>query len=406
MEHWTKLRWTLIAAIVVAVVGWFAWREISSGLPVDAVGVERGSLVVTVDHEGKTRVRDRFVVSAPLPGHVLRIELEPGDPVRAESTVLARFQPVDPTPLDVRSRAQATARIKSARAGLERSRADQGKAEATLELANSEMRRIVELFGKGIASRQQLDLVEAEERTAEQSVRAARASAQAARFELELARAALVAVDRPTSAAAGLPVFELTSPVDGIVLRRMRESEGVVAAGELLLVVADLSKLEIVADFLSSDAVRIHPGMAAKIGRWGGESELDGQVRRVNPSGFTKISALGVEEQRVNVVIDLVNPGSAAGLGDDFRVEARVVVAERKDALKIPAGSLFRSAGDWAVYAVESGKARLRKVEIGLQGELEVEVLDGLNEGDSVIVHPTETIEDGKRVSLRAEDPH
>jgi HlyD family secretion protein len=360
-----------------------------------------------VDEEGETRVRDRFVVSAPVAGRVLRIELEPGDPVAADQTVLAVFQPQTPAPLDARSRAEAEAAARAAQASLERARADRNRAAAELDFARSEAERSRRLAADRIVSDEELETAELKARSKAEALESAEFAAQTARYQLEVARARLL----ESSSPAGNPgedkatsPIALRSPVDGVVLRRLRESEAVVPAGEPLLEVGAPEDLEIVSDFLSADAVKIRPGDRVLIEEWGGEKALEGRVRRVEPSGFMKISALGVEEQRVNVVVDFVDPPQARpGLADGFRVELRVVLWEGEDVLQVPTGSLFRDGEDWAVFAVEEGKARLRRVEIGRQGGLIAQVVGGLDEGDWVILHPGDSIVDGLRVTARAD---
>jgi len=397
-----KLTWTLSGALLLLILAWAFWprRE-----PTDIAIVERAPLLVTLDEEGETRVRDRFVVSAPLAGRVLRIELEPGDPVDADKTVLAIFQPQAPTLLDARSRAEAEAAVRAARASLETARAERNRTQAELEFAEAEVERIRRLAGEEIVSETELDSAELAARSGAEALEAAEFATQTAHYQLEVARARLLEGSTPTGNPGreemGSPI-SLRSPVDGVVLRRMRESEAVVATGEPLLEVGEPEDLEIVADYLSADAVKIHPGDRVLIEEWGGDRPLEGRVRRVEPSGFMKISALGVEEQRVNVVVDFNDPPQdRKGLADGFRVELQVVLWEGQDVLQVPTGSLFRDGDGWAVFAVDNGRARLRQVEIGRQGGLFAEVLSGLEEGDRVIVHPGDSIAEGLRVESR-----
>lgn len=399
----SKLRLGLIGTVLVLLLAWAFWPRPET---VDIAAVERAPLIVTLDEEGETRVRDRFVVSAPLAGRVLRIELEPGDPVVADKTVLATFQPQTPTLLDARSRAEAEAGARAAQATLERARADRDRAAAELEFAEAEVKRFRRLAEDRIVSDEELETTELAARSRREQLKAAEFAAQTARHELEVARARLLegpvvgGNPHPKGASAPIP---LRSPVDGVVLRRLRESEAVVPAGEPLLEVGQPEELEIVADYLSSDAVQIRPGARVRIEEWGGASALEGVVRRVEPSGFMKISALGVEEQRVNVVVDFVDPPEARpGLADGFRVELRVVLWEGEEVLQVPTGSLFRESDDWAVFAVEDSRVVLRQVEIGRQGGLVAEVMEGLEEGDQVILHPGDSIVEGLRVKERS----
>ncbi len=397
-----KLTWMVGGALLLLLLVGAFWPSPELA---DLAVVERAPLQVTLDEEGETRVRDRFIVSAPLAGRVLRIELEPGDPVVADKTVLATFQPQSPTLLDARSRAEAEAAARAARSSLEGARADRDRAAAELQFAQAELERFRRLAGDRIVSEEQLESAELEERSQAEALEAAEFSVQTARYQLEVARARLLEGTalggNPGSGEVRSPI-SLYSPVDGVVLRRVRESEAVVPAGEPLLEVGAPDDLEIVADYLSADAVKIRQADRVLIEEWGGEKPLEGRVRRVEPSGFMKISALGVEEQRVNVVVDFVDPPEARpGLADGFRVELRVVLWEGEDVLQVPAGSLFRNGDDWSVFAVEAGKVRLRQVEIGRQGGLVAEVVSGLEEGDQVVLHPGDSIVEGLRVKAR-----
>ena len=390
------LIWTLVVVAALALV---VLALMPRPVPADFAELQRGELRVTLDQEGKTRVRDRFVISAPTPGRVLRLGLDPGDPVVAGETVLATFRPLNPVPLDARSRAEAKARVKSAQAALDRARAERGRVREEHELAMKERERALRLAEQGIVSQERLDAAETDARAKAEALAAAEAAARNAASDLELANAGLL---EPGGSSSGdLTVLKLFSPVDGVVLKRERQSEAIVPAGEALLEVGDPADLEVVADYLSMDAVRIRPGMRALIDRWGGDHVLEAAVRRVEPSGFMKVSALGVEEQRVNVIVDFAEPGDAAALGDEYRVEVRVVIDERDDALKLPTGALFRDGDAWAVFAVEGGKARLRHLELGARSSFEAEVLEGLSEGDTVVIHPSELVADGVRVKSR-----
>ena len=374
----------IVIGLVLFLTVLIAWPKAAS---VDTAAVERGALRVTVDEEGETRVRDRFVVSAPVSGRVLRIELEPGDAVQRGKTVIATFRPGDPTLLDARARAEAEAAVKAAQAA-------HARARSAAALARSELERHQKLAQEAIVSREILDLKENEARTAA-------LAAAGAEHELAIARARLL-----STGTGGSEPIEIRSPIDGVVLKRLRESEAVVPAGERLLELGDPGKLEIVADFLSSDAVRIGAGDPVVIERWGGERDLSGRVRRVEPSGFMKISALGVEEQRVNVIIDLADPLEAwKRLGDGYRVEVRVIVWQTENALKVPTSALFRRQEQWATFVIEGGRAQLRMVEVGERNGLEAEVRSGLRAGETVIVHPADSLADGGRVAPRRAKP-
>jgi HlyD family secretion protein len=380
-----------IIGLVVVVLILLALRPTPQ--PADFAVVQEGSLQVTVGEEGETRVRERFVVSAPLAGKVLRIELEPGDPVVAEETVLAVFRPSDPNLLDARSRAEAEGRVQAARASLGGAEARRQRASAELEYRTGEEARISRLAEEGIVSQEDLDAARLALRTAQEELAAARFTERSSRFDLEVARAAL------TQDGDSEQTITLRSPVDGVVLRRLRESESVVPVGEPLLEVGDAGRLEIVADFLSRDAVKIEAGQAVIIEDWGGDEPLAGRVRRVEPAGFMKISALGVEEQRVNVIID---PDEVPpSLGDGYRVQVEVVLWEEESVLKVPVGSLFRDGERWAVFVVEGEEARLREVEIGRRNSREAQVLGGLQAGETVVLYPGDEITDGTLVEER-----
>jgi HlyD family secretion protein len=389
------LVWGFAALIVLALVFAF-WPE---PVPADFASVERGLLRVTIDEEGETRVRDRFVVSAPVAGQVLRINLEPGDPVVAHKTVLATFQPGVPALLDARTRAEAEGRVNVARAALEEARAARDRAQTERDFAESDLKRQRELDRAGLVSAEKLEAAVAEARAKADALRVAESAIRTAQRGLEVAQAALVVAGGASTASPML----IRAPVTGVVLRRLRESESVVPAGEPLLEIGDPKNLEIVSDLLSTDAVRISAGSLVLIEGWGGEKTLKGKVRRIEPAGFTKISALGVEEQRVNVVIDFDD--AAAGqnvLGDGFRVEVRIVVWEKENVLKVPISALFRVGGEWAVYMVGNGRAARRTLTIGQRNSLEAEVLSGLQQADVVIVHPSDAVQEGVRVSARS----
>lgn len=382
----------LLVAALIAVALW------PRAVPADLATATRGPLLVTVDEEGETRVRERFVVSAPVPGQVLRIELEPGDPVKRGDAV-ASVRPAPPALLDARSRAEAQAAVESARAAVGQAQAQKKRAEPTAALALSELERVRDLFERGIVPQRELDARDAEARGAQEALRAAQFAAVSAEHQLEMAQARMV--QATGGAGAGLPVV-LRSPIDGVVFKRVRESESVVAAGEPLLELGDPARLEIVSDLLSTDAVRVRPGARVLIEQWGGDRTVHGRVRRIEPSGFMKVSALGVEEQRVNVIVDFEDPAEAwKALGDGYRVEVRIVIWEGQDVLKVPTSSLVRQGDAWAVFAAASGRARLRKVELGRRNGLEAEVLSGLEAGQQVVVHPSDTLADGSRIAPR-----
>ena len=389
-------RRVLISGAVVA--GLLAVALWPRAIAVEIGTVTRGPLVITVDEEGTTRVRERYVVSSPLAGRVQRIELDPGDVVK-RGQVVARVRAEASPLLDARSRAEAEAAVASARAALGRARAEEQRARATLAQQQRELTRIRELAGSRVVSPQELEAREADAKVADESVNAAVFAVQAATSDLQRAAVRLMP-SHPDTIGRVVPV---TAPVGGSVLKRIRESESIVPAGEPLLEIGDPHQLEIVSDLLSTDAVRVKPGARAIIEQWGGDKRLDARVRRVEPAGFTKISALGVEEQRVNVILDFVDPAAAwAALGDAYRVEVRVVTWEAPNVLKVPTSALFREGERWAVYEAVNGRARRSIVELGHQTGQEAELNGGLSEGTRVILHPGDTVTDDARIAERS----
>jgi HlyD family secretion protein len=369
------------------------WPE---SLEVDAATVDSGPMQVTIDEDGETRVRDRFVISAPVSGRLQRIELEPGDALVRGQTVLARLTPAASPLIDPRSRAELTAAVESARAAIGQAQAERDRAATALTRARSTLRRREELLQAGVISRDDLEAAQAEVKTAEEALRAGEFTITRGEYELQLARARLQA---PSS---GEGAVTIVSPIGGIVLRRLRQSEAVVPLGEPLLEIGDPQALEIVADLLSTDAVRVPAGAAVLIEQWGGGQPLPARVRRVEPSGFMKVSALGVEEQRVNVIIDFVDVAAAARqLGDNYRVEVRIVVWSNDDVLRAPVGSLFRRGDGWAAFVVEAERARLQPVQIGQRNDTFAEISGGLTRGQTVVMHPPDTLADGMKVVVR-----
>jgi len=396
--------WGGLAAVLAAFLV-YAFRP--QPVPVDYAEAQRGRLTVTVDEEGETRVRDVFVLSAPVAGRARRIEIEAGDEVVAGETVVAEIEPVDPSLLDVRSERESEAAVRA--------------AEAEFEFAQRELARQKQLGLRGVASARDLDAAEKAFRTARASLENARAALLARSFEYDRARAQ---AERPRKDPRGEALFiPVHAPVSGRVLRVLRQSAGVVQPGEPLLEIGDPQDLEIVVDLLSADAVRVEPGQEVLIEQWGGGQMLHGRVRRIEPYGFTKVSALGIEEQRVNVVIDLSDsPEQWQRLGHGYRVEARIVLWRGENVMKLPLSALFRvqdgaSAGsaesgsgaaersaasaDWAVFVVEKGRARLRPVSRGRHNGLEVEIQSGLEPGERVVLHPSDRVMDGVRVVAR-----
>ena len=379
----------LVVAAIVAVALWPQSMEVA------VVRAERGPMQVTVDEDGETRVRDRFLVTAPVSGRVQRIEIEPGDTVVRGKSVLARITPAESPLLDPRTRGELAAAVEAGTAAVGQARAERQRAVTALDRARSTLRRQQELMKAGAISSDALESAETAVTSAEDALRAAEFAERRSEGELQLARARLVA---PSTSGRSVDVV---APIDGTILKRLRESEGVVPVGEPLLEIGEPGRMEIVADLLSTDAVRVSPGAEVLIEQWGGGHTLHGRVRRVEPSGFMKISALGVEEQRVNVIVDFVNVAEAVRLGDGYRVEVRVVLWKDDDVLKVPVGGLFRQGEGWAVFVVEEGRVRRQTVQLGQRNENEGQIISGLEAGATIVLHPPDTLTDGTRVTVR-----
>jgi len=387
-------------AIGVLVAAGLVYGFMPRAVPVDVAEVKSAPLAVTVEEEGKTRVRERYTVSAPVAGYVRRIDLKAGD-AAAAGQVLAVIEPARSVALDPRTRAQAQSQVSAAQAALAAAQENARAASAASQLAQQERARADSLRQSNFVSAQALDTA----RTAETRARAAEAAAQhavrVARFELETARAAVASTAGLQSGGAA-EVVQVRAPVAAHVLKLLHESEGAVAAGQPLLEIGDPASLEVEVELLSTHAVKVAPGSKVILDRWGGEQPVAGSVRVVEPSGFTKISALGVEEQRVRVIVDFTSPREAwARLGDGYRVEARFVLWEGQDVLQLPTSALFRQGEGWAAFVIDGRRARLKPVEIGQRAGLASQVVSGLKAGERVVAHPDETIRDGVRVKPR-----
>jgi len=395
---WSR-RAKVIAACIAVVAAFLLWAMRPQPVPADFTTVTKGELMVSISDEGETRVRDVYVVSAPVAGRIERIEMEVGDPVIANETVLALFQPQDPSVLDARSRSEAEA-------GVNLAEAERARAQAQLDFAQSDLRRQEQLFREGTISEVTLDRARLSVRTARAALDQAIATVAKRRTDLETSRAAMAKAGRPMGPGVRVDYIPVRAPVSGRILKRMQQSETILAAGTPLLEIGDPANLEIVTDLLSSDAVKVRDGQEVIIEEWGGPKPLKGIVRRVEPFGFTKISALGIEEQRVNVVIDFVSPREDwANLGHGYRVETRIVIERHADVPKVPVSALFRQGEDWAVFKVDGdtagGTARVTKVKIGSRNTLDAEIVAGLVPGDIVILHPSDQVADGVRVAAR-----
>jgi len=385
---------TVQAAMALGVVAVLSLALWPAATVVDTIRVTRGPLQVTVDEDGVTRVQERFVVAAPVGGRLERIEWEPGDVVR-RGAVLARLRAADVPLTDARTRAEWLATLRSAEATHKQALAERARAQATRDRLRLVLERQTELVSAGAVASDDVDAARSAASGADAAVAAADAAVERASHDVELARARL-----GTPLAPGR-VVTVIAPCDGVILRRLHESESVIGAGEPLVELGSRAALEIVTDLLSSDAVKVSPGARVFVDDWGGEGVLEGTVRRVEPSGFVKVSALGVEEQRVNVIVAF--PGDAAPrLGDGYRVTARIVLWSAADAITIPMGSVFRQGDGWAAFVVNGGRAHLRVLRIGHHNDNHAEALDGVAPADEVIMHPPDDLSDGARVRSRS----
>jgi HlyD family secretion protein len=377
------------------------WGFLPKPVAVDTAKVSRGLLRVTVDEDGKTRIKEKYVVSAPLAGRLMRIDLHAADPVKAGETLLARIEPTDPALLDARVRIAREARVSAAEATVRQADATLSRAQAALDFAESELERARQLAPSKAVSQEEWEETQMRYRTCQADYKTAKFGQDIAGFELQQAEAALLRAD-PEGGTGHDPHFDIRSPINGRVLRVLQESTTVVQPGMPILEIGDPLDLEVEIDVLSADAVRIQPGAHVSLEHWGSDQPLNGMVRVVEPFAFTEVSALGVEEQRTNVIVDFVDPPeNRRTLGDGFRVDARITVWEGGDVLKVPTGALFRHRGQWAVFADQEGHAELRLVELGHRNDFDAEVLKGLAEGDRVILYPNDRIENGVRVTPR-----
>lgn len=397
------LRKTLLIVAGLALAGTAAWWVFRpQPVPVDLATVERGTLEVTVSDDGRTRIIDVYSVSAPVAGTVQRTPGSVGDAVTAGETVVAMIRPAAPAFLDARSRREAEAALAAAEAAVNLAEAQHTEVEAEIDLARSEMRRVQELARRNVVSERMFEEAEVGLRRAEARLRVAAASLEMRRREKDSAEARLIGPEAETGSGNGACCVVVRAPVDGEILTIHHESEAVVAAGAALVEIGDPTELEVVVELLSSDAIRVRPDAPARVEGWGGPT-LEATVRRVEPTGFTKTSALGIEEQRVRAILDLSASGEERqGLGHNYRVLARIVVERHDDVLLVPLGALFRHGADWTVFAADGeGSASLRTIEAGARDTRHAVVLSGLSEGDRVILHPSDRVSDGVAVTAR-----
>lgn len=369
----------LLAFLIFLVIGF--WPK---PVPVEIAKVVAGKLVATISEEGKTRIKQRYVISAPVSGQLRRIPFKAGADIASTQTVVAVIDPASANLLDARSRALAEA-------GRDAAAAQLARARAARDLAENDLKRAEKLAQEKTLSAQELDQAQMRETAATRDVAAAEAS-------LRQAEASLREFSADTNSAAAV---ELKSPVAGRVLKVFEESARTIALGTPLLEVGDPNDLEVAIENLSRDAAILQPGMAVELEQWGGGEPLSAVVRYIEPKAYTKVSALGVEEQRVLVVADLLTPPTQRGnLGDNFRVEAHIITWQNEHCLKVPNGAIFRRDEQWHAYVVAAGRAKLVDVKIGHASDTETEILDGLKAGDEIILYPGDRIQDGTRVKV------
>jgi HlyD family secretion protein len=400
----------LAAAALVGALGWALWPK---PVPVELAEVGKGPLVVTVDEEGKTRIKDVYAVSAPITGKLVRLALEAGDRVKKDVTVVAVIEPMAPPFLDVRSTRELEAQIEAAKAAVALAEAEVNQAAAELEFAESELKRAAALIGTKAISERAMERAKIDADTRRAALARTRSNLEVRKRELESGQARMLGPEEQWKGevAVGCCV-NVRAPANGRVLRLIQESERVVVAGTPVVEIGDPSDLEIVVELLSVDAVKVREGATAIVDGWGGQP-LTAKVTRVEPAGFTKVSALGIEEQRVRTILRLQAAGQGGGqsgehgadhLGHDFRVFVRIKVYEAPDALRVPISALFRKRDQWTVYVVERGRARAAPVRIGQRNTAFAEVLGGLSEGAVVVLHPSDRVADGVRVTRTNEE--
>lgn len=398
MKNNVQWRRRIVLSLIAVLVAWGLFQGFRpQPVEVDLGTATRAPLRVTIEQEGRTRVVDRYVINSPVSGYARRISLNVGDAVERDAT-LVELEPLRAEVLDVRRRAEAEARIAAAEASVSATQQRANAAASNADLAQKELKRVraLRVAGHVTASAEDRAASEAERNAAE--LRSAQFAVSTARHELAAARTTL---KYSASGSSANPVA-VRAPVAGQVLKIPHKSEGTVASGQPLIEIGDPRALEVEVDVLSADAVRIHPGTRVVFKRWGGEGALEGVVRVIEPAGFTKVSALGVEEQRVWVIVSFTSPPVQwQRLGDGYRVEASFILWEANDVLQIPASALFRDGEGWAAFAVEQGKAVKRRMEIGQRNGLSAQVISGINAGVQVIVHPDDRVRDGASVAAR-----
>ncbi|MCC5810423.1 MAG: efflux RND transporter periplasmic adaptor subunit [Ectothiorhodospiraceae bacterium] len=387
----------LTALIALVLVGLLVMALLPSPIPVSVSAVERGYFAEYVEEEGRARLRDPHTVSAPIGGFLRRVTLEPGDEVETGQMVF-EMEALPSPALDPRTREQAREAASAAGARLELAEAELEIKQTQRNIAEVEFQRNIELHEQQFISTEMMERSRAQRDASRAAERGARHAVEVARFELESARATLAVTDGERAPEAQ-PTLGVRAPITGTVLNRYRCCEGPIGAGERVLEIGDLGTLEVQIDLLSMDAVRVRPGMSVILERWGGGEALEGQVRRVEPRGFQRVSALGVEEQRVPVLVEILSPREAwQALGDGYRVEGRFILWEGDNVIQVPTSALFREDDHWNVFVLSDGRATLRPVEIGRRSGLRTQIRNGLEPGEQVITHPGDRIQEGTRV--------
>lgn len=389
-----------LAILLLAGLVFALWPR---AIAVDIATVSEGAMSVAIEDDGVTRVREVYVVSAPIAGRMLRVEVHPGDAIEAQKTVIATIEPADPAFRDARAQRELEFTVSAARAAQDLAAANVRGREADLKLGRQERERARQLFAKGIVAKARLDNAEAAVVSLEAALSTAQAALRQRAFEVKTAEASLVVPsDGGRTKGDKHCCFTIRAPIDGQVLRVAQENEAVVQMGTPLVEVGDAADLEVVVDLLSTDAVKVSEGDTVLISRWGGEGALNARVRRVEPFGFMKVSSLGIEEQRVNVIVDLTDPRDRwRRLGHGYQIDAAILRWKSDKAVQVPIGALFRQGADWAVFRVDGSRARLTPVRIGQMNDRTAEVLDGLKPGDRVVSHPGERVSDGVSVTGR-----
>lgn len=401
MINITKNR-LLITGVLAMVTLAFVWGLKTPPVAVDLATIKKGSLFVTIDEEGVTRIREIYTVSAPVSGLLRRLSLQEGDRIQKGKTIVAVIEPIAPAFQDARSMNVLRANVKSAEATLTLSRAELSRVEADFDYANADFTRTAKLYKKRIISRKLYDQVAASKRKAQAAINAAKATVEVRHKELESIKARLIQPNNNKRKPNETCCLSIKAPISGRVLSLKHKSEQVVTAGTPLLEIGNDQDLEIVIDLLSADAVKVVTGASANIDGWGGQNVLQATVRHIEPAGFTKVSALGIEEQRVKVVLDIEKkPSHTARLGHDFRVFAHIKTWEGSNLLLTPLSALFRKGNDWVVFVIQDNTAVLRRITINHRTPHYAEITGGLTEGDKVIIHPSDSIKDGTSITDR-----